>query len=146
MLGFRFLEMYNVSYSRTHMRVLLCAIGVISAIPLAGCSNLRAQLLSTEQTFDARVMYVVNGLEHGMDTTFTVDDGIVTALKITPDAADSKQRAEQLAFAANVRSHILGRRVLDLVLPDNVGESPDSERITRAFDEQALQKLKEDVL
>jgi len=118
---------------------------LISSVFLLTACNLRAQLLGTETTFNYRVTYTADGLDHGMNTTFTIDQGIVTALKITPDAADGQQRAEQLAFSANVRLHILEQRVADIVLPANVGEGPDSERITRAFNEQAVQRLKRDI-
>lgn len=108
---------------------------------LGACSNLTAQLLGNDREFTYTMRYTNEGegVEHTLTAAFTVHEGKVVALEITPGARDA-ERGRQLAFSANVRSYVLDHVVSAIALPDVIGEE---QQITRSFDEQVIARLKE---
>ena len=112
------------------MRLLL-----LSSIFLTAC-NLSASLLGGGREHTYTPTYMVEGQGHTFTVTFTVTDRMVVRLKIEPGAITSAERARQLAFSANVRPFVLQKNVLEIELPESVGEEAQLTEIFRGGLEQ----------
>ena len=117
-----------------------------SALFLAACGNLTAELTGGTQTFPYTPAYEVDGLVHRMVVTIIVLGKNIKDVSIVPDAATPIERAYQLAFAANVRMELLGKVVSEISLSPVIGSGPEAERLMRVFVKQVLEPLKRAVL
>lgn len=107
------------------------------ALLLTAC-NLAASLTGGSRTETFTPKYEYLGQTHSMTINFVIDNEVVTALTIESVAASDLERAHQLAFAANVRPHVLGKTLTEINIPKMGG---DGERIGRVFRE-ILEELK----
>lgn len=108
---------------------------------LVGCSNLTAQLLPGERELPYTASYALAGQQHSFHAVFIVKDRRVMQFKIESQAATGQERGFQLAFFANVRRFVLEKVVMDIAIPDVVGDA--SPELVAAF-RAVIEKLKVD--
>lgn len=116
----------------------------IASLLLASC-NLTAQLIGgeREREFTYTKTYVLQGDKHSFEVTFVLKDGSVAKMTMEPQATTPSERAEQLAFSANVREYVLLKTPVAIVLPTAIGEA--SPELIGAF-RNAVEQLKGNTL
>ena len=123
--------------------IALTIVGLLVMTTLTACTdNFSASLLGGDpQAFTYTPSYESNANTHTMTIEFTVQEGVVQSLKITPGAETGLERAHQLAFSANVRRFVLQKPVEEISIPASIGEE---HWITDVF-RDVVEELKSDL-
>ena len=104
---------------------------LLAVLLLTGCS-LAASLTGGSKTETFALEYEYLGQTHSMTVNFVIENEVITALTIEPGAVSELERAHQTAFAANVRTLIIGKKVEEIDIPEATG---DEERLRKIFRE-----------
>src|SRR3989344_4356802 len=110
---------------------------LLAVLLLTGC-NLAASLTGGTRTETFTPKYEYLGQTHAMTINFVIGNEVVTALTIESGAASDLERAHQTAFAANVRSFIIGKKAEEVDIPEGIG---DEERLRKVF-RKVIEELK----
>jgi uncharacterized protein with FMN-binding domain len=123
---------------------LLSGISLVTA--LAGCSA-QADAGTTDAgsndsgyadgTYDATGNYESPAGKESIDVSVTLDDGVVSAVKVTPEATNPTSKTWQTAFASGVSDEVVGKSIDDVALDAVSGASLTTGGFQDALDQIA---------
>ena len=90
-------------------------------------------------TYSATGEYTSPGGDQTVDVEVTLEDGVITAVTVTPGATDSQSQRYQQDFAANVASEVVGKSLEDVDVSTVASSSLTSQGFNDALDQIAEQ-------
>ncbi|GAA2240329.1 hypothetical protein GCM10010401_11200 [Rarobacter faecitabidus] len=94
---------------------------------------------SASGTYSATGGYRSPGGQQEVAVSVTLDNGVITAVEVTPQASDATSQAFQEDFAANVADQVVGKALADAKVSKVSGSSLTSQGFNAALDEIAAE-------
>ncbi|MFT4028534.1 MAG: hypothetical protein QM675_01540 [Protaetiibacter sp.] len=88
----------------------------------------------TDGTYTAEGSYLTPGGEETIEVEITLEDGIVTAVTVTPEATDAKAESFQEEFADGIADVVVGVSIDELDVSRVAGSSLTSEGFAEAIE------------